>query len=220
MLKAMKPVLLLAAIFVFGLAINANATAVLNLNDGVGHSVTVQDTDGDGIVSFVGTIGVFKVNVATGLTKPDLNGTPFFAQMDLQSGEQGGPGTLTVSLTDFNFPATESAGVLTLSVGGTTNGSVSFEVFKQVGDQKVADVKVGPIDPPGNDIAFQASASAEHGVLQSYTMGLIATVTHTNRTDLTTFNLNAVNAVPEPTSLLLLGTGLLGVGILARRRSK
>jgi hypothetical protein len=112
----MRPVFALknlAAVAILGVFVLAGVTAAsaltLNLSASGGFSVSVTDNGaGDinpalGAVTFSGALGPsFTINVTTGLSMPVLP----LIQMDLNSVNvnSGGPGTLTISLTDSGFP--------------------------------------------------------------------------------------------------------------------
>jgi hypothetical protein len=118
-------------------AVQANAAMYLSLNDGAGNSALLSDTDGDGVITYSGTLGVWNLNVTTGVSKPFIGGvtTP---KMDLNSvnASTRAGGVLTIMLTDTDFypDPTWSSTKLISGIGGTTIGTVSLDQILDEGN--------------------------------------------------------------------------------------
>jgi len=211
----------LATLVVLGNPTPANATLVLRLTQGV-NQVTVVDGDGDGVVGFNGTLGVFNVNVSTGISKPVFPADQFTAKMDLNSvNASNAPGTLTIELTDTNFPAF-GAGDLVGHIGGTTNGTLEAWGYKNPSNQPfdttnpAAMIHLGPFTPT----AFSDTQSAPHGALGTYSMTQVVTITHGEGVNSTSFNYELINNAPAPAGLLLLASGAPAFALAWLRRRK
>lgn len=115
----------MAAIGFLSTSAPAHAGEVLSLSDGT-TTVTVPG-DAFGVASFSGPLGIFNINVTTGISKPSLGG-PGDGVMDLNtvniSSLGGSPTTLTIKLTDTDFTPF-GPGTLTNNVGGTISGGTA-----------------------------------------------------------------------------------------------
>lgn len=222
-MKHYKMLLLVAAIItVLGMTQSAYAGVfTLTLTQGA-STVTVTDTDLDGVITFSGVVGVFAVNVTTGLSKPFEPSGPGFGYMDLNSvNASTASGTLVIKLSDTDFPGGGPGGTLLGEVGGTTQGSAEFWGYKDpsntlFGTSGALSVHMGPFTGG----AFSGTDTFAHAPLaEPYSMTLVAEITHGTGTKNTSFDFSLQNnVIPEPSSLLLIGTGLLGLGIVARRK--
>jgi hypothetical protein len=199
----------------------------LKLSDGVNPVVSVADgAAGDlngaaGVVTVVSSLGSFVVNVATGVSNPVLSGP--YPHMDLNSinVNTGGAGTLQVMLSQTGFTSAEAALAFLTTWGGTLSGAagstVDLDVFINTDDSLfgTTGTNVGDLGPFGAG-AFAGSTSGVAAVDDSYSVTIIMNL-HANGA--ITYSGDAeLQQVPEPMTLGLLGAGLLGMGIAARRR--
>ncbi len=204
-------------VFVVGLR-KAEAIPTLTLDDTstLGVDVTVTDLDADGYVIYNGAVGSFVINTTVGLTKPSI-GTASAGELHLTSLDvsSSAGGTLIVRWSDTGFGIADPAGI-TLSAGGVTGGTVTIAGYADASDALFGQgTLIGILGPFGG--AFSGSTTTGFGADQSFSMTLVATITHSGAK---VTSVDVHQAVPEPATLLLIGAGLLGIGVISRKRIK
>lgn len=217
---------------VFGalLTMSAQAYATPTLQFTVDGTLVATCADGDacdksgspndGVVVFIGSLGIYSVNVVTGTTKPTLPVFGSSSELDLAnfdiSAQTGGTHTLLIEFSEVGYT---SLLPFTLNGGGTTTGgqtvaaSAYYSTANTLFDQATPICGIGPMGPG----AFAGSCSGAVPLSGPYSL--------TQRVTFTTSTAGAfsgdfhLSQIPEPTSLLLFGGASLLLGLRNRRKA-
>ncbi|MGO9020560.1 MAG: PEP-CTERM sorting domain-containing protein [Syntrophobacteraceae bacterium] len=221
----------LYTIFTLGLALAAlliystpaNATATLELISG-STTITVPDTSGSGVVGYSGTVGGWNISFgySTGVTYPTL-GTAGMPTMELNSLNFAASNTSTpleILFSQTGFVAPPGA---TLSIGGTFSGltSVTAAAYYDTSNTILA-TNLATSSQIGSTLIFTSSpfsGSTGGNINANGPISLTEEVTLTPDPG-GWGSLDGTLTTPEPGSLFLLGTGLLGLGALRKRFKK
>jgi hypothetical protein len=201
------------------------AIPTLQLTDGVTTVMIVDGTAADsnpvaGAVTFIGVVGNWVTNVTTGITMP-LLGSATLPFMDLNSVDVTsiGGGTLNIMFSEVGFgPLLAPTGFMS-DIGGTLNSAagsrVTYNTYLDAGNVLFATTNLLNSQTFTHPLtAFSGSAgSLAVGPLPTYSLTQDITIVHPG---FGSTSLDATTTIPEPGTLMLLGSGLLGMGFLRR----
>ena len=168
-----------------------------------------------GLIVTGGSLGAFDTNVETGAASPYL-GNGFTYEMDLASSNTtSGAGDITIKLTDTDISFTRLP--FWIEFGGTSNGTISFQTYIDSTNTAFGtETLLSSTDIMSGD--FSGSDQGQITLTAPYSMTIVATISHLNKGDITSFDYNI--KVAEPMPLALVGLGLLGLTLVSRRRSR
>jgi hypothetical protein len=200
-----------------GLYLGNGASSVFVYDNGVGDANSAV-----GAVTFVGAVGGWNINVSTAISYP-VQGSVTSPYLDLSSVNSAtvGAGVLEIIATS-GFFTTLPVGS-TFSMGGTLSDGATADFnswycnwnwpFHQDYIIATSETFNGPGSFAGD--YYGLISNPDGGPNQNYSISIQALL---NDRDGGTSSFDAQLIVPEPSILLLLGVGLLGVGVIRRKK--
>jgi len=194
----------------------------MSVLDSQGNFVSIIDGSGTdnnslaGVVGWSGKLGVWNVNVVTGISSPVLGGSGL-VQMDLNSvNVSAKSGSLRIILTDGNYSYPWQSGglVMTNRIGGTfqNTATATGRIFGSGSLHQVDNAILGP------GAASDEAVLSVDGFAGDFYLQEIVTIIHSGA-GISSFDKElVVTPVPEPVSFVLFGAGLLVAGVFFRYR--
>jgi hypothetical protein len=193
----------------------SSATPVLKLFSG-GQTVTIEGSPGSGVVSYNGPVDKYISNIITGVSDPYFGLFLVSENTTFSQGNDWEGQYLRIQLSDTGF-SNDDIELIHASLVGTQpwRAQIGYslywgtELFEE--NNLIAHYYREPMD-----IYYEENIPAPQG---TYSLTLDIWMSHRNSEDTTTTNFSAT-ATPEPSSLILLGSGLLGTCLFFRRRTR
>ncbi len=189
---------------------SAMALPVLTITDGT-TTVTVDDADNDGIITFGGTVGGWDVTMSMASSFPAI-GKVGFPEMHLTGAttSYSSGGTLTFSVEDTFSAWDNNLKGLVSAFGGYANGNVTFNTY-------LDGTLLASFGPATGAFSEALSSLVTPIDPNDYTITIEGIIDHSNTCMSSSFD-GGVAPVPEPATMILFGIGLIGIAGVTRKK--
>jgi PEP-CTERM motif-containing protein len=214
--------LLRAAVFggaLLAAVTTAHATMQLFVSDGT-NSFTVSDSNNDGQIFFSQSFGSVTTSINVGLSKPLLPAGSGDSNMHLTTIDVVTTGgvTLTVKLSDQDFSG-DSSSTFSSAVGGVLSAaagsSVTSSVLVDVNNTLFAGAQLCTPNASFGPGAFSSTCGGSLPTDNQYSITLADVISFTGAGSV---SVDHAVYIPEPSAMLLLGAGLIGLAAWGRRQ--
>lgn len=221
-----KFIVLLATLMFLAGATSVYATAELRLWDLTGPVTYVEVVDGSaldsnpvaGVVTYSGAVGpTWNINVTTGFTRT-AQGDAVNAYMDLSTGSSNAAGVLDIFFADTDFQPDQSGTFsATMGAGGTLLNNGLFGWYLDPNNALFTPTVTLAASPSLGPGAFSYSASASvSGLTGPFSLDFGGEITHYGPGVSSFDQSDPLVPAPEPTTMLLLVLGLVGLAGVRR----
>jgi hypothetical protein len=218
-------VVLLVAVFAVGvnglyadpmlsLSISDGTTTVTVVDNGIGDSVLA-----DGYINWTGSVGNWGLQTEIGQGTPQLGLGSLDLTFIAKANEADPPTDLTIKLTQTGTSPSFPGWVL--DIGGTVIGGIDPITYSAWYDNNnvafALDTQIGSTLSFSGGGSFSGSIAGATSTSAVYSLTQVITFHGTGGSGSATGDAS-LNPVPEPTAILLLGSGLVGLALLVRRK--
>lgn len=193
-------------------------TAYLQISDNNGNS-TVLMTSGTGVITWVGTLGNWNINIDTGIADPPAGGRPATApeiDLDIDNHFNGGAGNV-LTIKFYADGLGPIAGSVRQTFGGTADAGMAAQVDGMINGSSVKSQSFVNGTSSTTE-AFSLTDDYLAAASSGSTVGLTAVIT-ARQAGLVSGDANFIVSAPDAgMTLAMLGSALTGLALFARNR--